>query len=133
MPAAYITKTEATELLAGMSITANLTDVELELASDDLDLQGPFVGQVYSISQLREFPRDTLVRDDVEGQTPLAIKRWVALTAYQLAEEDDPNVTAEKVDDISETFHGAGKRSRERRLKKTLLKPYKGHRSVRNV
>ncbi len=129
MPAAYLTPEQATPRLAAYSITATPTPAELSLASDDLDYnRGPFVGTRYAPTQLREFPRDPFVRDDPAGLVPGAVLDWVALRAYQLQIDDEPNVQKERVDTIAIDYTGRGKRSRLSRLMDNLLKPYTGPR-----
>lgn len=132
MPAAYLTTTQANARLALYSITTALTAKELERASDALDLEGDFVGYPYADDQLRAFPRDVEIRDDVAGVVPDAILDWVALTAYQLHKADEPPVKSERLGKLGQTYT-RGKKSRIYRLKRNLLRLYRGSTSYEIV
>ncbi|PLS86469.1 MAG: hypothetical protein CYG60_07100 [Actinobacteria bacterium] len=126
MPAAYLTPTDAIARLAAYGIDGSPTGAELRLASDDLDRLGRFVGEKADPAQHRAFPRDVTVQDDPPGVVPPRVLDWVALTAYQLSEEDEPPVTSERVDNLNVAYGGRGKRSKASRLKKRLLFGYRG-------
>ena len=135
MPAAYLTTQQATTRLAAYEIQAAPSEVELRIASDDLDLrEGPFVADRLGPAQVREFPRSATVRDDVAGSVPAQVLDWVALRAYQLSEDDEPAVLSEKVSSISVRY-ARGKKGRVERLMANLLRPYRARRarSVRIV
>lgn len=130
MPAAYLTPTEAVTRLSNYRITAPPNEMELQLASDEIDQRGGWIGLPYDSAQLRAFPRNVTVQDDVAGATPSRVLDWVALRAYQLSEDDEPDVASEKVDTISQSY-AKPKKSRVSRLMKPLLKPYRYAGSVR--
>lgn len=125
MPAPYLTTQEAEQRLLAYSVAGAPTEDELRLASDELDLLGGFVGLKHTEGQHRQFPRTINIRDDVDGEIPQAVKDWVALSAYQLQREDTPPVKSEKLDVISTTYT-RGKKNRLDRLKKDLLRFYRG-------
>lgn len=125
MPSAYLTPALARDRLARFDITATPSQVELDIASDNLDLLGGFVGLKYDPAQHRAFPRSVAVRDDAAGSVPAAILDWVALTAYELSVEDEPGIKSESIDEIAVSYD-RGKKSRISRLKKNLLRPYRG-------
>src|SRR5215207_3076663 len=117
MPAAYLTPSEAQARLVLYSIDATPTAKELELASNRLDLMGGFLGLKAQEDQLRAFPRTYVYLDDVEGDVPTAILDWVALTAYQLSQDDEPPIITERIDTISQQYT-RGLRSRVDRMKR---------------
>lgn len=123
MPAAYLTATDAKTRLSRHSIVGSPSQADLEIASDDLDLSGRFIGVRNTEAQLREFPRSVTVRDDAPGAVPGRVLDWIALRAYQLSEDDDAPVLSEKVSSISVSYARA-KESRVERLMQNLLRHY---------
>jgi hypothetical protein len=113
-------------------LTATPTAAVLLIASDHLDLKGPFIGCLLDEAQHRAFPRNVAVQDDPEGEIPDRVLDWVALRAYQLSRADEPGVKSEKVDSLSAAYT-RGKRSRPDRLMRNLLKLYRLRGSVRIV
>lgn len=127
MPAAYLTPADAGTRIAsyGLSLPAPPPEAILRIASDELDLKGPFLGErLGGELQQREFPRDTSVQDDVPEQVPERILDWVALRAYQLAKDDDAPIKAEKIDKISVSY-SRGKTSKVSRYMRNLLRYYR--------
>lgn len=128
----YITSEAARLRLLEYSITATPTLEELRMASDSLDIQGEFIGERYSATQKREFPRTVTVDGDTENVVPQRILDWVALTAFELQEDDDPPVKHERIESLSTTFT-RGRRSQPDRFKKFLLRDYRDFNSFRIV
>jgi len=125
MPAPYLTGGQAaTRLSQRFGIEAEILASTAEIASDDLDFKGPFIGSPAVETQYRAFPRSVTVQDDVVGTVPSRVLDWVALRAYQLTEEDDAPVTDEKIGSIQVRF-ARGKRSPQYRLMKNLLHKYR--------
>jgi hypothetical protein len=83
-----------------------------------------FVGNPWSESQPRAFPRTVTITGDTENTVPDRILDWVALTAYQLQEEDEPPIRHERISSLSSTYT-RGLRSRAERLKRYLLQDYR--------
>lgn len=133
MPAPYLSPTDAAARLTRYRITGSPNETELSLASDEIDARSGWIGNTYASGQLRAFPRSVTVQDDVAGTVPSRVLDWVALRAFQLSEDDDPDVTQEKVDVLSFSYGGRGKRSRTRRLMQGLLKPYRFNGTARIV
>lgn len=128
MPAAYLTAADAELRLARYNITATPSLAELEVASDDLDLMGGFVGEKLVETQHREFPRDVDVQDDPAGAVPPRVLDWVALKAYRYTLDDDTNHSSERIDSINVAYNTrSGKVSREKRLMRNLLRPYRAY------
>ena len=132
MPASYLTTAQATARLARYSIESSPPVAYLEVASDDLDLKGPFVGEPVEEVQYRAFPRTPAIRDDVAGTVPNNILDWVALRAYQLTEDDDAPALVEKVDKLAAEY-SRGKKSTQARLMKNLLRLYRDTSDIRIV
>ena len=128
MPAAYLTTEQATARLTDYEIQAAPSQAELRIASDDLDLEGPFVADRFDPAQMREFPRSETVRDDVAGSVPALVLDWVALRAYALSEDDEAPVLSERVSSISVSY-ARPKKGRVERLMANLLRPYRAGRA----
>lgn len=124
MPAAYLTAADAQKRLSRYNIAGSPIAADLEIASDDLDLAGGFVGEKLDPAQHRQFPRGIAVQDDPVGQVPPRVLDWVALRAYQLSEDDEAPVLSEKVSSISVSY-ARPKRARVERLMANLLSPYR--------
>jgi hypothetical protein len=71
-------------------------------ASDRLDRLGPYLGEKYSATQARQFPRSVQLDGELAGAVPDPIKDWIALEAWKRA---SPNENAEVA---STTLAGAG-------------------------
>lgn len=130
--APYLTATDAQSRLAAYSITATPTEMQLILASDELDRKGGFIGERYSETQLRAFPRTETVSGDTEGVVPDRVLDWVAITAYELSELDEPPVKHERIESLSITFT-RGRRSQPWRFKRFLLSDYRRSSSIKIV
>jgi hypothetical protein len=119
--APYLTRSEVLLRLEAYGLDAGATDVVTEpdvlAASDDLDAQGPFVGDLADEEQEREFPRD----DD--ETPPDAVLNWVALRAYELAKNIPPPVTSSSVGSASSTYASPRVSHVQRRMA-GLLDPY---------
>lgn len=133
MPAAYLTTEAATARLARYGVDSAPPAAILEIASDDLDLKGPFLGETIEPVQYREFPRTPSIQDDPVGEVPGRILDWVALRAHQLVEEDDAPILSERVSSIGVGYGGSGKRSQHYRLMKNLLRLYRARGEARVV
>jgi hypothetical protein len=122
--AAYLTPTEAEgRLLTRFGIEVDLLAGDLDVASSELDEQGPFKGTPYSPEQSRAFPRSFMLEDDVEGEVPDAILDWVSLAAHRFGAADSPGVLSESVGGASRTYARA-KLSQAERYMSSLLGPY---------
>ena len=131
MPAAYLTPAEAEARLSRHKIVGSPLAADLEIASDDLDGLGRFVGEKLNPAQHREFPRTVAVQDDVAGSVPSRVLDWVALRAYQHSEDDEPPVLSERISSIGVNY-ARGKVSRTSRLMANLLRFYRtGRRPAR--
>ncbi len=124
MATPYLTPEQATTRLSQYSIVATPTAKELELASDRLDLLGAFIGAKYAEGQVRAFPRTATVVGDTEGEVPSKVLDWVAITAYELQEEDEPPVKHERISSLSVTYT-RGRINRPTRVKRDLLRAYR--------
>lgn len=101
--APYLTKDQITTRLQNrFEITATIFAGDADIASDELDAQGPFKGEKESEDQARAWPR-VLVTDD-PAVTPEAVLDWVALRAYQLSTDEDPAVRSESAGRASTTY-----------------------------
>lgn len=129
--APYLTPEEAEARLATYTVEATPTVMELTIASDMLDRRS-FIGGPYSEVQERAFPRSETVPGDTENVVPDRVLDWVALTAYQLQEEDEPPIRSEGISTINTTYT-RGLRSRVERLKRHLLMDYRGLSTYRIV
>lgn len=130
--AAYLTPEQAATRLTSYTVSATPTVMELTIASDMLDRKGMFIGVPYAEDQPRAFPRSETVSGDTEGVTPDRVLDWVALTAYQLQEEDEPPIRHERISSLSSTYT-RGLKSRVERVKRYLLQDYRqftGHQIV---
>lgn len=132
MPAAYLTAADAKTRLSRYNVVGSPSAADLEAASDDLDLVGRFVGDRLDPAQHREFPRSVAIQDDVPGSVPPRVLDWVALRAYQLSEDDEPPVLAEKVSSISVRY-ARGKKGRVERLMANLLRHYRAGTRVARI
>lgn len=100
----------------------------LSMASDDLDRKTTWVGATLEDDQIRAFPRDTVIKDDVEGEVPERILDWVALRAYQLSLADDAPILQQGIDTITQRYT-RGLRSKAERYMENLLTDYDAHAS----
>lgn len=124
--APYLTNTLiATRLTSRFAVTATITVGDADIASDDLDSSGPFIGERQADGQERAFPRSISPdgTDNTNPAIPDAILDWVALRAYQLSTDEDPPVQSEAVIDRSLTFTSP-KISQTEKRKERLLDPY---------
>lgn len=119
----YLSPTEAATRLGSYGLESEVLAVELQIVSNDLDREHTFVGERYADGQEREFPRNITLAGDTEGQIPSDVLDWLAITAYQLHNDDEAPIKQERVDTIT-TAWTRGVRSRSDRLKKNLLRPY---------
>ena len=126
--AAYLTASDAeTRLYSRFNIETTVTDGDVEIASDELDAQTPFIGTklVTDGTQIREFPRslnpDGTANEDTDP--PEAVLDWVALAAYQLTSDDSPAVTSASADGVSLTFARPDTSPTERRMER-MISPY---------
>jgi hypothetical protein len=116
--AAYLTPTEAEQILLNrFGIEVDLLAGDLDVASSELDEQGPFVGTQTVAGQEHEFPRDG------ETEVPEAVLDWVALAAFRFGSADSPGVLSESVGGASRTYARA-KLSQAERYMTSLLAPY---------
>ncbi len=123
----YLTTTDAQNRLSTRFDIGSpaLTSGDVDSASDDLDLMGPFVGVKDGPgTQNRQFPRSVTLAGDTAGVVPDRILDWVALRAYQLATEDRPAIVSEGVL-ADRVKYARPKKGRVERLMASLLKPYK--------
>lgn len=126
----YLTAEQATARIAEYNLEGPVTEAFVELATDELEfMHAGWIGTKYDPDQDLSFPRSVTVAGDTEGVVPERILNWVAITAYQLQEDDEPAVRAERVKNISEQFV-RGREAQPSRIKKRLLRPYRV-RSVR--
>lgn len=116
MAAPYLDPAAAASRLSGFGITAEVSERELMVASDQLDALAPFAGSK-PYGQERQFPRAG------EDAVPDAVLDWVALRAYELSSEEEPPVTSERAGSVSRNY-GRAKISRTARLRYGLLDRY---------
>lgn len=121
--APYLTPAQiATRLLDRFSIAATVTPGDADIASDELDALGPFVGVKETAGQVREWPR--VLSDGIgPAVTPEAVKDWIALRAYQLSSDEDPAITRETILDASWTY-AEPKLSTSQKRMSYLLAPF---------
>lgn len=120
--AAYLTTTEAeSRLTSRFGITATLAPGDVDVASDELDGMGPFIGYVSDSTQVRAFPR--VLPPLTTATTPDAILDAVALLAYQAATDEDPAIQSESTIDKSITYASPKTPLNARRVE-TLIGPY---------
>lgn len=107
--AAYLTADNAaTHLYERFGVTTELYDADLEIASDEVDRSGPFIGERYApvATQPRAFPRS--VNPDgstVTGSTvPDGVLDAVVCLAYALKRGETLGVTSESTLDRSLTY-----------------------------
>jgi hypothetical protein len=123
---AYLTTDQAEARLEDrFSITATVTEGDLDAASYALDASGPFIGERLDSTQELAFPRNlnpdgTLNTDE---DAPSRILDWVALKAYQLSVNEDPLVTSESIGMASKTY-ATPKGSQTDRRMEALLSVY---------
>jgi hypothetical protein len=124
--APYLTSTEITTRLSGrFAVTATITAGDAEIASDDLDGAGPFIGAKQASDQPRQFPR-TLNPDGTENTStvaPTAVLDWIALRAHQLSSDEGPAIKSHSVIDESITYASPKTSQTEKRMAR-LLVPY---------
>ncbi len=106
MAAPYLTGADASaRLLARFGITATVGDGYAEMASDEADEEGPFVGLPYSPIQDREFPRTYLAPGDSVGVVPDAVLDFVALRAAHLSQlSPAAPIQSHSVGEVSRTY-----------------------------
>lgn len=124
--APYLTNSEiATRLSSRFVITATITLGDADIASDDLDAGGPFIGDPLVEGQGRAFPRDKSPdgADNTSTTIPDAILDWVALRAYQLSTDEGPAVKSEGAGGVSVTYADPKASATEKRMRR-LLAPY---------
>jgi hypothetical protein len=127
MAAPYLSTLEASDLLLRYNIEGVFPgEGRLRAASDRLDFgQRPFIGSKYSPTQARQFPRSETLADDVAGQVPDDVKRWVALEAYKLTQPDSPPLTSEPIPSVGQLTYARPARSDAERYQDGLLDRYK--------
>ena len=125
----YLTKTEAEARLRDRyGVTASLFPGDLDVASDELDEAGPFVGRKTAPNQEREWPRTGNLNEGVRGilnptVIPEAVLDWVALRALQLSTDEEPPVKSEGAGGVSVSYATA-KLSQTSKRMEGLLRPY---------
>ena len=120
----YLTPEEAADRLTEYGLEpAEVLATELQVVSNDLDREHTFVGERYVEGQLREFPRNITLPGDTDNAVPSDVLDWVAITAYELHNDDEAPVKQERIDTVT-TAWTRGVKSRASRLKKNLLRPY---------
>lgn len=125
--APYLTATELEVRLASrFGITAEVTDGDADIASDELDASGPFVGERQAGGQVRAFPRTLNPdgTDNASAEVPPAVLDWVTLRAYALSVDEEPAVKSESIMD-STTVYAEPRRSQTERRMERLLAPYR--------
>lgn len=124
--ASYLTAAQiATRLSDRFAITATITAGDADIASNELDASGPFIGEKQVSTQERAFPRSVNPDGSVNSTTTLpdAVLDWIALRAYQLSVDDDSAVKSESVGDISITYASSRLPLSKKRMT-LLLVPY---------
>ncbi len=120
----YLTREQAEDrLLSRFGVDASLSEGDVDLASDEVDAMGPFMGDRLEAGQARAFPRTWLRPGDEAGVVPEAVLDAVCLLAKTAGEDDTP-VQSERVMSASQTF-AVGRVPREKKRAEMLLKPYK--------
>jgi hypothetical protein len=114
-----------TRLSQRFGITAEITVGDADIASNDVDSLGPFIGSRLADDQERQFPRNVNPDGSTNAVTdpPEAVLDWVALRAYQLSNDEDPAIKSETVGRASVVYL-RGKLSRIERRMSGLLTPY---------
>jgi hypothetical protein len=93
---------------------AVLTAGDLEVASDELDANAPFVG-TRPEGQHRQFPREG------EEEVPPAVLDWVALRALQLSSDEEPAVKHERAGRVGVTYLHGKVSQNERRARARIV------------
>lgn len=114
-------------------IEAEIAPGDAEMASYELDSQGPFIGARQDSEQEMAFPR-TLNPNGTENEDttiPAAVLDWVALCAYRITGGDAPGIVSRSRSGLSESYSRPVVDKNERRMNR-LLWPYlaSGHASV---
>ncbi|MDP9474440.1 MAG: hypothetical protein M3R38_01855 [Actinomycetota bacterium] len=82
-----------------------IPDGYAEMASDEVDGAGPFVGQTYAEPQALAFPRTYRAPRDAAGVVPEAVLDYVALRAAQLSQPSpSAPIQSHSVGDVSRTY-----------------------------
>lgn len=121
----YLSPEEAeARLWSRYRMEAALSAGDVEVASNELDSRGPFIGIRRDTAQLLEFPRSV----NPDGTTssadvPAAVLDWVALYAYRLSSDDPPAITSSGAGSVSVSY-AASKPSQSERRMVGLLEPW---------
>lgn len=107
-------------------ITATIAVADADISSDDLDAEGPFIGEkLGGAAQARQFPRNE--NPDGSANTsavvPNAVLDWVALRAFQLSTDEGPAVKSEGAGGVSVSYAAPKVSQSEKRMER-LLAPY---------
>jgi hypothetical protein len=123
---AYLSASEIEDRLdLRFGITATIQEGDADIASDELDAMGPFIGYKLDSEQERAFPR-TINPDGTENtdeDPPAAILDWIALAAYHTTTEETPGITSESIGSTSRSYASPKVSQTERRMER-LLEPY---------
>ena len=95
-----------------------VTDGDAEIASQELDAMGPFIGSKLDSEQENAFPRSINPdgTENVSEDPPAVILDLVALSAYRLAADDAPALSSRSVQDLSESYAVPRQSQAERRM-----------------
>lgn len=87
-------------------ISTTIQDGDADIASDELDAKGPFIGYKQDSEQERAFPR-TINPDGTENtdtDPPSVVLDWVALRGYLISTEETPGITSESIGSTSRSY-----------------------------
>lgn len=129
MAAPYLTIGAAySRLSSSFNLDASgLSTALLSIASDEIDLKGPFLGTRYSSTQARAFPRsDVPDGETVDNTVPDVVLDYVALRAYQLSAEPEAAIKSRGVAGLSVSY-AEPKIGRTEALLRGVLKALRRH------
>lgn len=115
----------AARLLSRFGIATTIAVADADIASDELDAQGPFIGEKLVTAQARQFPRNQNPDGSINASAtvPWQILDWVALRAYQLSVDEGPAVRSEGAGGVSVSYYNPKISQTEKRME-PLLPPY---------
>lgn len=126
--APYLTASEIEDRLdLRFAISTTIQEGDADIASDELDAMGPFIGYKQDSEQERYFPR-TINPDGTENtdtDPPPAVLDWIALFAYHTTtpSEATPGIMSESIGNTSRSYASPKISQTERRMER-LLQPY---------